>query len=205
MDRDLSRPHIVQIRDILAALLAAGTDALKVSIAGGEAVINVDMAQVDVNALITGIANGKTLADLNASLTGVANGKTIADLNTALSDLKDKLDILAGAGLVFARTVFAGVAGGDIVTAAAAAGKVARVHGLALVVSEAASLGLLDSDDNVLYPLGDFVASGGIVLDHVAMAKLAYAQAPNEKGLKLGVSAGTVKGYVLYSLETLEV
>jgi len=56
------RVHDDTLLALLNTLITGGM--LKVSVAGGSAVINVDMAQVDVDALITGIANGKTLLDV---------------------------------------------------------------------------------------------------------------------------------------------
>lgn len=110
------------------------------------------------------------------------------------------LALLTGSALTFARKQFSGD-GGTVVIVAAAANVVARVMGLNLVVAGAeATLTLKDSDAATLTVLGTFPVGGGIVLDPVAMAKLAHAQAATGKGLSLVVGAGaTVTGQVLYA------
>ena len=52
--------QIVDAVDALAALIASG----KIPVDIGSSLVNVDLATVDVAALIAGIANGKTLAEL---------------------------------------------------------------------------------------------------------------------------------------------
>jgi len=68
----------------LAAIVAGG----KIPVDIGSSLVNVDMATVDVNALIAGIANGKTLSDLDSTtgavaaavIAGIADGKTLDDV-----------------------------------------------------------------------------------------------------------------------------
>jgi Ethanolamine utilization protein EutJ (predicted chaperonin) len=93
-------------------------------------------------------------------------------------------------------------AAGTTVIVAATPGKTARVMGLNIVVGTAqTTVTIKDSDGTPLVVLGTFAVGDGIVLDNMAMAKLAHAEAALGKGLSIVASAGDLTGQVLYSLE----
>jgi len=112
----LENPPFQVTYSLMCSTLADGTQVvlqtdadgnIPVTIAGGSAVINVDMATVDVTALVTGIGGGKTLADVNTTLgspaqageiAAISDGKTLAELNTTLGSPAQAGEIATAAG-----------------------------------------------------------------------------------------------------------
>ena len=164
--------------------------------------------------LVTGIEGGYEVVGLkNAEGTRVnpATQDTLAAVlaklsadpatQTTLAAALTALNTLNGGSQTFARKQLSAASGTQVIVAATP-GKTARVMGLNIVVGTAqATVTIKDSDGATLVVLGTFAVGDGIVLDNVAMAKLAHAEAALGKGLSIVASAGDLTGQVLYSLE----
>lgn len=144
-------------------------------------------------------AGNASLATIATSIAGVATAVNQTMANTSLAGIKTDMDNLNGAGLNFANVALCQSVAGITVLQAAATGKVARLHGLAITVDTDATVVQIVQDDDgagtnsVVLATWKLNSYGGIVLPIERTAN-PWAQAAPGKALTLVTTTGKAFG-----------
>ena len=158
---------------------------------------------VDSGALLTSDGSGKSLADVVAQLTVATNKIIAAPATEAKQDASNTtLAAIAGATLTLSHPVVTQGAAGSITLQAAVAGKIARLHGLVMILDANGTVQVQDSDGTALTGVIPLLANQGLDIDRGVIAANCLCQSAAGKGIQIVTTGGKAFGVATVSVET---